>query len=54
MLNALAVVMILRVWAMYNRSKIILGSLLTFYVAEIIPSVVNCIVYSDPRNVPGM
>ncbi|KAF8553999.1 hypothetical protein OG21DRAFT_1141071 [Imleria badia] len=46
-------VMILRVWAMYHRSRLILGVLLTSYVAEIIPSTIGCIVYSNPRNVPS-
>jgi len=43
-------VMILRLWAMYNRSKLILGILLTFYIAEIVPSTIGCIVYTIPQN----
>ena len=48
-----AVVMILRVWAMWNRSKSILYILLTSYAREIIPSAVSCIVYSIPRHFAG-
>jgi len=43
-------VMILRVWAMYDRSKIILGILLTSYLGEIVPSTVASIVYSNPKH----
>jgi len=43
-------VMILRLWAMYNRSKIILGILLTSYLAEIIASIIANIVYSNPEG----
>jgi len=43
-------VMILRIWAMYNRSKIILGVLLTSYLGEIIPSTISIIFYSYPKN----
>jgi len=43
-------VMILRIWAMYNRSKIILGVLLTSYLAEIISSTGSTIFYSHPNH----
>lgn len=38
-----AVVMILRVWALYGRSKIILGALLIFYGIEVIVNLGYCI-----------
>lgn len=41
-----AVVMILRVWAMYSGSKIVLGALLTLYVMQMVPLVITCIVVS--------
>ena len=43
-----AVVMILRVWAMYNRSTLILGGLLTSFSLEIIA---NAAVISNLTNV---
>jgi len=43
--------MILRIWAMYNRSRIILGILLTSYLAEIVSSTMSSIIYSNPKNV---
>jgi len=43
-------VMILRLWAMYNRSKIILGILITSYLAEIVLSTIANIIYSNPKN----
>jgi len=45
-------VMILRVWAMYHRSRIILGTLLTSYLVEIIPGTIGCIIYSNPQIGP--
>jgi len=44
-------VMILRLWAMYNRSKIILGILLTSYLGEVVLSAIASIVYSKPKGV---
>ncbi|KAF8452755.1 hypothetical protein L210DRAFT_2055698 [Boletus edulis BED1] len=41
-------VMILRVYAMYNRSKIILGVLFVMYVTETIILVITSSIYSDP------
>ena len=38
-----AVAMILRVWALYGRSKFILGALLTLYAIEIIPNLALCV-----------
>ena len=37
------VVMILRVWALYGRSRVILGALLTFYAIEGIAYLVCCV-----------
>ena len=42
--------MILRVYAVYNRSRIILGVLLAIYVAEVVMLIVACIFYSSPNN----
>lgn len=49
-----AVVMILRVWALYGRSRIILGVLLALYVMEIIPFIIACIILSTPDGSIGM
>ena len=43
---AVAVVMILRVWAMYNRSMLILGMLLVFYTIAVISNLVICVTRS--------
>jgi hypothetical protein len=48
------VVMILRVWVMYSRSGLILGILLTSFSVEIISSLLDVAINSDPKNVPGM
>ena len=40
------VVMTLRLWALYNRSRFILGSVLMFYLMEIISSFVGFVVFS--------
>lgn len=47
------VVMILRVWAMYHRSRIILVTLLISYVVEIIIGTIACIIYSNPLIGPS-
>ncbi|KAN0094441.1 hypothetical protein V8E55_002728 [Tylopilus felleus] len=44
-------VMILRVYAMYNRSRIILGVLLVMYIAELVMLFVSSSIYSDPNYV---
>ena len=49
-----AVVMILRVWAMYNRSRLILGTLLVLFSLEIISIIIAAAIYSDPKNLLGM
>ncbi|KAG9316930.1 hypothetical protein JVU11DRAFT_3011 [Chiua virens] len=46
--------MILRVWAMYDRSRLILHLLLALFFVEIVSVVVAAAVYSDPRNVIGV
>jgi len=43
-------VMILRLWAMYNRSRIVLGILLTSYLGQIVASTVSSIIYSNPKR----
>ena len=48
-----AVVMILRVWAMYNRSTLILSVLLTSFSLEIIANVLGAAVISNPVNLSG-
>lgn len=49
------VVMVLRVYAMWNRSKIILGVLLSFYVIEVIIQVVCTAIFDNPNTYsPGM
>jgi len=42
--------MILRLWAMYDRSRIILSILLTSYLGEVIPSTIESVIYSNPKN----
>jgi len=44
-------VMILRVYAIYNRSKIILGFLLVLYFTEFVIVIVSASIYSDPTYV---
>ena len=48
-----AVVMILRVWAMYNRSKLIIRALLVLYSATIIATFMSVVVSTIPKNLPG-
>ncbi|KAF8553295.1 hypothetical protein OG21DRAFT_1485495 [Imleria badia] len=45
-------VMILRIWAMYNRSRVILGTLLTLFTLEIISTLLAVAIDSDPKNMP--
>ena len=47
------VIMILRVWAMYNRSRLILRALLMLFSVEIIFTVLAAAIYSVPRNISG-
>ncbi|KAF8126071.1 hypothetical protein EV363DRAFT_1349698 [Boletus edulis] len=43
--------MALRVYAMYNRSKIILGVLLVIYILEVAILLLNASIYSDPNYI---
>ena len=45
-----SVVMILRVYAMYNKSKIVLGLLLVFYVAFLIIYPLSSAIYNNPST----
>ena len=47
------VIMILRVWAMYNRSRLILSALITLLSVQIIFTSLIAAVHSDPRNISG-
>ena len=47
-------VMMLRVWAMYSRSGLIIGILLTSFSVEIIFTILDAAINSDPKNVLGM
>ncbi|KAF8136545.1 hypothetical protein EV363DRAFT_1428926 [Boletus edulis] len=49
-LGAADFVMMLRVWAMYNRSRLILTILLTLFFFEIIPSIIFAAINSDLKN----
>ena len=49
-----AVVMILRVWAMYSRSRLILGILLILFSLETISDVLVAATSSNPRYWSGM
>ena len=48
-----SVSMILRVWVMYNRSRLILSALLMFFCLAIISTFIATVLYTDPRNVSG-
>ncbi|KAG9309449.1 hypothetical protein JVU11DRAFT_10418 [Chiua virens] len=45
-------VMILRAWAMYNRSTVVLSTLLALLFAEAVTLIVDSAVYSYPRHMP--
>ena len=47
------VVMILRVHALYNRSKLILSFLLVIYIVELVIVFVTRALYSDSKYVMG-
>ncbi|KAF8547041.1 hypothetical protein OG21DRAFT_1490577 [Imleria badia] len=47
-----AVVMILRLWAMYNRSKLILRIFLSLSSLKLISSLIGAAISSDPRILP--
>ncbi|KAF8442324.1 hypothetical protein L210DRAFT_3536329 [Boletus edulis BED1] len=46
-------VMILRIWAVYNRSRVIISSLLALYFVVIIGTILDVIVNSIPKNLPA-
>ena len=46
-LTVTAVVMILRVWAMYNRSRLILRTLLMLFSVVTMFTVLGAVIYSD-------
>ncbi|KAF8549553.1 hypothetical protein OG21DRAFT_1525741 [Imleria badia] len=48
-LGAANLAMILRVWVMYNRSRIILTTLLIMFSAEVVCTIVVAAMWSDPR-----
>lgn len=49
-----AVVMILRVWALYSQSKFILTILLVLYAFEVIVGLTSCIITSSHNTGVGM
>ena len=49
-----AAVMILRVWALYNRSRFILAILLILFTMEIIPYLIFCVIFSIQHQPIGM
>lgn len=47
--------MILRVWALYRQSKLVLGALLTIFVVESVLGIIMCIMMINGLNqVSGM
>ena len=50
----ITVVMILRIWAMYNRSKVILNTLLVLLFLQIFSILLAVIVYITQKNESGM
>ena len=49
-----AAVAILRLWKMYDRSRLILSVLIALFSMEILVNVLGAAIYSDPRNESGM
>lgn len=45
-----AVVMVLRVWAIYNRSRFILHTFLTLYAIEVVLFLVDRIMFNIEKN----
>jgi len=41
-------VMILRVYAIYNQSRVVLGVLLVIYITEVVLLFISAVTYSDP------
>ena len=54
MMMIAAVSMILRVWAMYTRSKLILGALLALFSVEIVSTLVADVTFQDSRYMSGV
>lgn len=52
-LTVTPVVMILRVWTMYNRSRLILGTLLMLFSTVIIATFLTVAIGSIPKNLSG-
>lgn len=46
--------MILRVYAMYSRLRVILGILLVIYIVEIVIILIAASIYSRPGTMTGM
>ena len=55
-MNAVPVVMILRVWVVYHRSRWILGIILALDIVKTIVRIVVCVIYSTPgpSGISGM
>ena len=47
-MTIIGVAMILRMYAMYGRPKIILGILLVMYITEVVIFLIGGSIYSDP------
>ena len=50
----ITVVMILRIWAMYNQSKVVLNTLLTLLFLQMVGFLLAAIMYTKERNRLGM
>ena len=50
----ITVVMILRIWAMYNRSKVVLNTLLALLFIQTVCILLSTIMYTNQRNKTGM
>ena len=46
-----AVVMILRLWALYNQSRFDIGFLFTFYAIKITLCLVDCVMFVTQKDV---
>lgn len=46
--------MILRVWALYNRSRLVLGILLMVYIPENVLTIIVAVIANTPENIIGM
>ena len=50
----ITVVMILRIWAMYNRSRVVLITLLALFFLQTVSILLAAIMYTNQRNESGM